>query len=298
MSSFALKVIACVFMFIDHMAQFLPGMPAWMHWIGRLSAPIFLFLIGWSCVYTSNRKRFLLRLYLASVGMSIIQATSYIFARPDAQPIDNNIFATLFQTSLIICLLSAPTAHERLHNMSIYVAVQVALSTGVYCTALFLDNSSYDASSALYVLQAASGTVLGLEGGLLTVATGVILWATRSGKRCMSLAYISMSLIQLAMTTSIPGRMIGRIADTGPGSEPVLSVITFTLNVIGIPELTLGQSPITVNIQWMMVFALPFMLLYNHQRGPQVRWFFYVFYPVHIVVLYLIGMAMSNPMPG
>ncbi|MBT1171894.1 hypothetical protein JS528_00665 [Bifidobacterium sp. MA2] len=127
MTSFQLKILACVLMLIDHVAEFLPEMPVWMHWIGRLSAPIFFFLIGWSCMYTSNRKRFLLRLYLASVGMSLIQAVSYLLPPLSSgvmlNPIGNNIFATLFQMSLIICLLSAPphgtrttTQHLDLHR--------------------------------------------------------------------------------------------------------------------------------------------------------------------------------------
>lgn len=41
MSSFYLKMLALVLMVIDHVAQFIPGMPVWMHWIGRLAAPVF-----------------------------------------------------------------------------------------------------------------------------------------------------------------------------------------------------------------------------------------------------------------
>lgn len=43
------------------------------------------------------------------------------------------------------------------------------------------------------------------------------------------------------------------------------------------------------NIQWMQIFALPFILMYNGQRGPNVKRFFYIFYPVHIWILFLIG---------
>lgn len=39
MSSFGLKILALVLMVIDHMAEFLPGIPVWMHWLGRLAAP-------------------------------------------------------------------------------------------------------------------------------------------------------------------------------------------------------------------------------------------------------------------
>lgn len=43
------------------------------------------------------------------------------------------------------------------------------------------------------------------------------------------------------------------------------------------------------NVQWMMIFALPFFFLYNGRRGSDCRWFFYVFYPLHIWILYLIS---------
>jgi hypothetical protein len=48
----------------------------------------------------------------------------------------------------------------------------------------------------------------------------------------------------------------------------------------------------TNHYQWMMIFALPIMLLYNGKRGKGLKWFFYIFYPVHIVILYWIGIFM------
>lgn len=37
--------------------------------------------------------------------------------------------------------------------------------------------------------------------------------------------------------------------------------------------------------QWMMIGALPFMLMYNHQKGRKCKYIFYVFYPLHIFML-------------
>lgn len=39
-------------------------------------------------------------------------------------------------------------------------------------------------------------------------------------------------------------------------------------------------------VQFWMVLALPFMLAYNQQRGPGLKWFFYVFYPAHLILLF------------
>ncbi|MEN1938624.1 TraX family protein [Paenibacillus sp. 102] len=51
------------------------------------------------------------------------------------------------------------------------------------------------------------------------------------------------------------------------------------------------------NNQWMMVFALPFILLYNGERGLNnafTKYMFYIFYPVHLWIIYTIGYFVSK----
>lgn len=297
MNGFQLKILACLFMVIDHMAQFLPGMPIWMHWIGRLSAPIFYFLIGWSCMYTHDRRRLLLRLYLAGIAMSVIQAlaaalmSSNLLHVPTYVPIDNNFFATLFQICLVICLLSAQTRRERTRNISLYAAAQLAIGVALPPVGGLIEGLPHGWSSIGFVLFAASGTLLNLEGGALVVLIDVVLWATHEDGLRMSLAYIALSLVYLLPATAIAGRAVSAVAATANGRA--LPVVNFILDTMGISPFALGQSPFTANYQWMMVLALPFMLLYDHRRGPHVKWFFYVFYPAHIVVLFLAGIALN-----
>lgn len=55
------------------------------------------------------------------------------------------------------------------------------------------------------------------------------------------------------------------------------------------PADSLYESLFIKNFQWMMVFALPFMLMYNGERGRKAKYFFYIFYPTHIWILYVLG---------
>jgi magnesium-transporting ATPase (P-type) len=43
------------------------------------------------------------------------------------------------------------------------------------------------------------------------------------------------------------------------------------------------------NAQWLMVFAVIPILLYNGQRGRGSKYFFYIFYPAHIYIFYIIA---------
>jgi hypothetical protein len=46
---------------------------------------------------------------------------------------------------------------------------------------------------------------------------------------------------------------------------------------------------ITHDAQWLMVFAVIPILLYNGQRGRGSKYFFYIFYPAHIYIFYIIA---------
>ena len=43
-------------------------------------------------------------------------------------------------------------------------------------------------------------------------------------------------------------------------------------------------------IQWYSLLALPLLALYNGQRGKwKLKWFFYLYYPAHLVILYAVA---------
>ena len=100
MSGFVLKMIALVLMVADHVAELFPGLPLWLHWLGRLSAPLFFFCLAVGLTHTHSRAHYTLRLLLASCVMHAgNMLLAWFFPYPQV-PIQNNIFETM-------CLVAA-----------------------------------------------------------------------------------------------------------------------------------------------------------------------------------------------
>lgn len=42
------------------------------------------------------------------------------------------------------------------------------------------------------------------------------------------------------------------------------------------------------------IFSIPLIYMYNKQRGINLKYFFYLFYPVHLIIIYFIAQALTN----
>ncbi|MEW8955327.1 TraX family protein, partial [Clostridium sp.] len=91
---FTLKVIMLIFMLMDHIAQFIPGTPIWFHYIGRVVAPIFFYLLVEGFIYTRNKKRYFNRLLYAGIIMAVGNTvlTRFFYS---GEYIINNIFLSM-----------------------------------------------------------------------------------------------------------------------------------------------------------------------------------------------------------
>ena len=51
-----------------------------------------------------------------------------------------------------------------------------------------------------------------------------------------------------------------------------------------------GFDMFCVNSDWMTFMVIPFIFLYNNEEGRKGgKWFFYIFYPVHLWVIAILG---------
>ena len=58
--------------------------------------------------------------------------------------------------------------------------------------------------------------------------------------------------------------------------------------------LFLGVRGFTANFGWWPLMSVPFLALYNGERGKKgMKYFFYIFYPLHLVIIYGIAIAIS-----
>ena len=92
MSSFVLKMIAIISMFIDHVGYAIFGKFSYFNYIGRIAFPIFAFQISEGYVHTKNLKKYFFRLFLFAI---ISQIPFMLFHSILSTEFSLNIFFTL-----------------------------------------------------------------------------------------------------------------------------------------------------------------------------------------------------------
>jgi hypothetical protein len=253
MTSTSLKVIALILMLLDHIGQFIPGTPLWLHWLGRLSAPVFMFCMAWGFYYTHDRKRYLLRMYFFGVGMGMIDLIcNNSIADPYAM-MTNNIFVTLLLVAVIVWLIETRKTDKPKGNKAIALFAGYQILTTLLCV---LAGQLVPLTGMMSFVGAITGNLIFNEGSFIFVFLGVLIYFNRTDKKRLILAYGLFCLGFLALEWAI---------------DPRFSALLYN------------------NYQWMMIGSLPLMLSYNGEKGRGLKYLFYIFYPVHIVVLFFIG---------
>ncbi len=289
MSSFALKILALVLMLIDHIAEFIPGMPIIFHWLGRLAAPLFLFCCVWSYDYTSNKKKYLLRIYIAGICMSVVQC---IFS------IDNNFFRTILQVLLIIWLIDSYRKKDKFkQKLIIYIIWQcVSIGLNIYLMNLAAYWPQNLENIMLYSVPSVFGNMFWCEGGWIYILLGVLLWLFKSDKKKLATAFICFDVIDLFLTTTpVINIVLSKMRNLNDILALIADVIDYLLGtVVRLHPSEIGGSMWFENYEWMMIFSLIPMLFYNRKKGRGWKYFFYIFYPTHIIILCLLQQWMTG----
>ncbi len=229
-----LKVLALILMLFEHVTvnlhQLMPaGLPLIAEYAGRIVAPIFFYLAVESYFKTSNRRRFVTRLYLWAAVMA---AGNYVMG-------------------LIVRQVFKP---ERFFPLGQNIFLSIAV--GVSMVAAFEWSRTESGRKWQGIALGVFFTLLGLitESNYLGVVCFLIFYFFRQKPGRMALAYSLFCIV---------------LAGWGWFTNPTYFW--------------------SFEFQWMMIAALPFLMLYSGERGTaNLKYLFYVVYPLHLWILYFV----------
>lgn len=257
LSGFQLKVIGIVLMTFDHIYQYFEflGVPVYFNWIGRVVAPIFIFMAVEGYRHTSSINRYLKRLYTASLLMGIGNIViSSVIKRPGMDIIPNNIFGGIFLTILYIHAFEMIgegiwSRSSKVFKVGVVMAL-VPVVSGLISLGILLVGG-YDTVGT--IISTIIPNPFTSEGGIFLIVIGLLMHYAKGDKH----------------------KLVAR--------HSLMSVLTINYGDISM------QGLFYENYQWMMIFAGVFIYLYNGERGPGIKYLFYTYYPVHIYIFYVLS---------
>ena len=127
-TSFVLKIIAVITMTMDHYSKIADG-PEWFSLVGRVSFPLFAFLIGEGFRYTKDRKKYFYRIFIYALVLQIPDLLSI-------EKYDGNIFFTLSFGILALLILNNTKLNK-------FIKIILVIIIVVSAEMLTLDYGSY-----------------------------------------------------------------------------------------------------------------------------------------------------------
>lgn len=243
MSAFTLKLIAMLFMLLDHVHSYLNFGPNWVSLLSRFVAPLFVYFLVEGFYYTHNRKKYAARLYIAAVIMFIGNAIiNYSFHNV-------NLFTGRFD---FYSLIDG-------NNILLTLALFFSILT-------FIERSKQKEKRIVSIIGIVLFSFLSTmsEGGMYLLPILFIFYFLYGNKRKICIGVIITSLIFF------------------------LSVYAFYM---GTDVTTSLFDVLCYNSEWMMGTVCIPILLYNGERGYTSKfskWLFYIFYPVHLWIIYIL----------
>ncbi len=218
MTSTNLKIIAIITMLIDHIGAILFPELIGLRIIGRISFPIFAFLIVEGYVHTRNVKKYIMRLFIFALISEL--SFDYAFTGKIFDLGHQNVLFT-FVLALILLYFIDSTKSDITKTLAFFFVFLVAYITNV-------DYSVF---------------------GLLMI---IIFYIQRDKKL---IKYVLIILVNLAFA--------------------ILGVIEIGLTLNSLSQAFAG-------------LAIVLIIFYNGKRGKNIKYLFYAFYPVHLIILGLI----------
>ena len=267
MSTFVLKLIAMIAMFCDHFSYVYFGISETtiLNYIGRFAIMIFCFQIVLGYKKTKSLKKYLFRLLL----VAIISQTPYaLFFQTLSSKKVLNVCFTLFFGLLSLSILNFHKTKEGkisirdtdykyndLHSKKqIMLFVIKCLLIFIICT--FLAN-----------LKSFCGYEIEYSYKAILFMISIYLFYPFENKNSLKIILYVLSVMVFSF---------------------VIAQLWFGIDNFSISKYILNNIEIYISIYVFCIMGGLIPLFYNGQRGKSIKWLTYVFYPVHLFILYFI----------
>lgn len=164
---------------------------------------------------------------------------------------------------------------------------------------VFVFGYLYMRNESIYVRRlypALSGSIAFCKGGIPYIIFGIMMYLLKNNKMKLVLGislccalYALFSLTNL--TTALTNPFISMASDPVK-MKWIIRYAFFTVANAFRPGVK-GRNPFTESYQWMMITAAIPIMMYNGQRGRSMKWFFYIFYVTHLILLWYIGRQLT-----
>lgn len=220
-----LKILALLLMTIDHIGAYLLPQYTVLRYIGRLSMPIFAWMIAEGCYHTRNRFRYWITIALLA---AVCQAVNFIF--------QDSLYQSILVTfTLSILMIYTVDLAQKKQNI-----LTLTLMGAVFCGIVYV---------CRFLPQKLSHTDFGIDYGFMGVMLPVLIYLGRNKAEKLLLAAVG------------------------------LTALAFTSH----------------SSQWYALLSLPLLALYNGKRGKKpMKYLFYLYYPLHRVAIYAIGVLLNR----
>jgi len=132
MSSFALKILACICMFCDHFGDYYFKSTTVLNYIGRFAFTIFAFQIVQGYIHTHNVKKYIIRLIFFALISQIPYMLFYY-----------SVFNTFFAVNVIFTLLFGLLSILIYDKYNKFTGITCCFSFGLIAQALHFDYGFY-----------------------------------------------------------------------------------------------------------------------------------------------------------
>ena len=253
MSSFVLKIIAIICMFCDHFSDAIIGHLSILNIIGRVAFPIFAFQLVIGFINTRDFKKYASRLFIFSLISQIpFMLLMYVMNY------DGNF-------NFLISNFPSIILNENILQLNIFFTLIFGLFT-------------------LLIYDKVPNKFLKWLCIALLIVLGEFLKVDYGGWGVFLILFIYLFYPKFTHSNIL-------------NNSPILKHFIFILGYLLLCIYRYSSFWGTISISWIVSLILftflpiIFMLLYNNKKGPSMKYFFYIFYPLHLIILCIVNLV-------